>query len=105
MQISKKILLQIKQKVHQAEPGAEIILFGSYARGDNRKDSDIDLLILLQKQKVTDTDKTKIIHNLYDIELSSGYPISSVILAKKDWVTRHSYTSLYMNVKQDGIVL
>lgn len=105
MPLSKEIAQQIKQTVHQSAPGAEIILFGSYARGDNRKDSDIDLLILLQQQKVTDTDKTKIIHNLYDIELSSGYPISSVILSKNDWVTRHFYTSLYMNVKQDGIVL
>jgi uncharacterized protein len=105
MTLSKEISQQIKQTVLKSEPGAEIILFGSYARGDNRKDSDIDLLILLQRQKVTDKDKTKIIHQLYDIELASGYPISSVILSKNDWLTRHAFTSFYYNVKEDGIVL
>ena len=39
----------------------QIILFGSYARGENRKNSDVDLLILKKNLK----NANKIIDNLY----------------------------------------
>ncbi len=39
-----KLLDQIKQAIHTVEPDAEIILYGSHARGDAYSDSDWDLL-------------------------------------------------------------
>lgn len=105
MILSEHIIRLIKASVHKAEPGADIILFGSYARGDHRKDSDVDLLILSDKQKISDSDKQHIIYDLYDIELSSGYPISSVILSKTDWNSRYLNTPFYQNIKEDGILL
>ncbi|MCB9036979.1 MAG: nucleotidyltransferase domain-containing protein [Lewinellaceae bacterium] len=41
-----QILSRIKESVNEIEPQSEIILFGSKARGDDRDDSDWDLLIL-----------------------------------------------------------
>ena len=38
------LLTQVKQLIHQIEPEAEIILFGSRARGDAAPDSDWDFL-------------------------------------------------------------
>ena len=32
--------------LRQAAPGAKIILFGSYARGDAKQDSDLDFLVI-----------------------------------------------------------
>ena len=32
-------------EIHQRIPGAEVRLFGSHARGEARRDSDVDLLI------------------------------------------------------------
>ncbi|MBX9782532.1 MAG: nucleotidyltransferase domain-containing protein [Chitinophagaceae bacterium] len=105
MALSKEIIQRIKQTVQKAEPGAQIILFGSYARGDNRDDSDIDLLILSQNIIVSDMDKKHIISELYDVELETGYPISSVILSSSDWNNRYFSTPFYFNIKQDGITL
>ncbi|MBD0288806.1 MAG: nucleotidyltransferase domain-containing protein, partial [Flavisolibacter sp.] len=51
------ILKQIKERVHRVNPSARIILFGSFARGDNRKDSDIDLLILVDEENISFHDK------------------------------------------------
>lgn len=45
------ILGLIKKSVLATDPNATVILYGSYARGDYREDSDIDLLILLNKDK------------------------------------------------------
>jgi len=41
------ILIKIKESVREVEPESEIMLFGSRARGDERADSDWDLLILV----------------------------------------------------------
>jgi uncharacterized protein len=43
-------LNQIKLFVLDILPGSEIILFGSRARNENQKDSDYDLLIIVEKQ-------------------------------------------------------
>ena len=48
------VLQLIKQTVHEAEPNAEVILFGSRARGDARADSDWDILILVDTPKISD---------------------------------------------------
>jgi predicted nucleotidyltransferase len=39
-----QILSEIKRRVLLQEPGAEIILYGSHARGDFRPDSDMDCI-------------------------------------------------------------
>lgn len=42
-----ELLEQVKQSVHEIEPDADIILYGSRARGDAHAESDWDFLILL----------------------------------------------------------
>ena len=42
-----KLLKQVKQAVHEVEPDAGIILYGSRSRGDSVSDSDWDFLILV----------------------------------------------------------
>ena len=63
-----QILQLIKNSVKTTAPDATLILYGSYARGDYREDSDIDLLILINKDKITHADKDKVTYPLYDIE-------------------------------------
>ena len=47
------IVNQIREIVHRVAPTAKTILYGSEARGDAREDSDIDLLVLLDKEHPT----------------------------------------------------
>ncbi len=105
MQNEKDILLMIKNSVRNIEPNATVILYGSYARGDNRDDSDIDLLILLEKDKITWQDEKKIKYPLYNIEFDTGKIISPMVLSKKDWEKRHRITPFYENVQHEGIIL
>jgi len=105
MNIKEKILLRIKQLVIIAEPSATVILYGSHARGENKKQSDIDLLILIDNDKVTYSDEKRIKYPLYDLEFETGKVISPLIFSRKDWETRHSITPFYKNVKKEGIQL
>jgi predicted nucleotidyltransferase len=99
------IMQRIKSSVNITEPQATVILFGSYARGDYKSDSDIDLLILLDKDKITHADAKRIAYPLYDIEFETGKIISPLILSKKRWETKHRITPFYKNILKEGVVL
>jgi predicted nucleotidyltransferase len=49
----KEILIIIKKTVKELSPDANIILYGSEARGESKPESDIDILILVDKQNLT----------------------------------------------------
>ena len=100
-----EILSRIKEIVVSTEPGSSLILFGSYARGDNTESSDIDLLIFLDKDKITYADEKRIKYPLYDLEFETGMSISPVVFSRNDWETRHSVTPFYHSVKREGLLL
>jgi len=99
------ILMRIKYSVQSSEPEAKIILYGSFARGEYRKDSDMDILILVDKEKVSREDEKRIKYLLYEIEFDSGQVISPLVISSKDWETRHKVTPFYQNVISEGIEL
>ncbi|MFO7790467.1 MAG: nucleotidyltransferase domain-containing protein [Bacteroidota bacterium] len=97
-----KILDLIKTNIKKTDPTATIILYGSYARGDHHKDSDIDLVVLVNKENLTRYDKKKIKYPLYDIEFDTGIIISPMVLSKKDWEKMHKKTPFFENVNREG---
>lgn len=99
------ILSRIKQIVNSTEPLATVILFGSFARGDNKKYSDIDILILVDKDRISYSDEKRIKYPLYDLEFDTGKVISPIVFSRKDWETRHRITPFYENVKREGVLL
>lgn len=105
MQVEKDILLSIKSTVGSVDPSATIILYGSYARGDYNEQSDIDLLILVDKDDLTPQDKRNLKYPLYDIEIETGKIISPLVLSRSDWENRHRITPFYENVTNEGIRL
>ena len=99
------ILQLIKNSVKATAPGATLILYGSYARGDYRDDSDIDVIVLLDKDKVTLEDRKKITSPLYRIELEIGRVISLFFSPLILWETTYKKTPFYDNVSREGILL
>ncbi len=86
----------------------KIILYGSYARGDFNKSSDVDIMILTD---LTDEEIVKyrsIICGLaYDIEYDNNFDITLSPLVKN--IDKFNYwleaLPFYMNVQKEGVVL
>jgi len=86
-------------------PKSEVYLYGSRARGNSKKQSHWDILILLNITRITFDFEKRIIDALYDIEIETGEVISPLIYTKKDWDNKHFFTPLYENINRDGIRL
>lgn len=93
----------IKSKIRKKDPEADIILFGSHAKGTANEDSDWDILILLKATNVSRKTEQEYRHELFDVELETGEPISTFVYSKTDWETKHSVTPLYYNISREGI--
>jgi predicted nucleotidyltransferase len=106
MKMDKKYIKNlIRTRIKQKNPNAEIILFGSQARGDFNKDSDWDILILLNQLDVSRDTEMEYREELFEVELETGEPISTFVFSKNDWESKHKITPLYKNIKTEGIEL
>lgn len=94
----------IKKNIYDIDPKAQIILYGSRARGNERKDSDWDLLVLTDYP--VDLNKEREFRNhLYDLELETGEPFSLFAYSNAEWETKQKVTPFYQSVSKEGIRL
>ena len=98
-----EILNRIKSGIAEKDPNAEVYLYGSRARGDNRIDSDWDILVITSKDKVTFDYESDLRDPIFDIELESGQIISLLVYSKSDWKNKMPYSPLFSNVQREGI--
>ncbi len=81
------------------QPDAEIILFGSRARGDANINSDWDILVLLKKDINSKINFEKITYPLYEYGWSVGELISAKVYTMEDWKKR-KHTLFYKSSKR-----
>ena len=100
-----EILKEIKRIILEKEPSAKVYLYGSRARGTMKSDADWDLLILLNKDKITADVEKNVTYPLYDLEFEIGEVISPMVYSEKEWNTKHKITPFYSNVMREGRLL
>ena len=105
MKQSVNILKEIKRLVTEKDSSAKIYLYGSRAKGTNRRNSDWDVLILLNKEKITSDIEKEITFPLYDLEFETGEIISPMVYSENEWNFKYKITPFYRNVMQEGILL
>jgi len=97
------LLQRCAAAIREAAPDAEVILYGSVARGDDHAKSDVDLLVLVP-QEVTYELKRTISDSIYEIELASDQLVSLIIRQRVKWNSEPlSFTPLHREITRDGV--
>ncbi len=82
----------------------EVILFGSYARGDFRNDSDIDIMILVDLDDMAAKEyQDQVCDETYDFNLENQVDIRPIIKNEthfRKWVNVYPF---YSNVNREGV--
>lgn len=97
----KQIIEAMHNRLHEIDPHAKAILFGSRARGTEHEGSDWDVLILLDKPKVTLQDYDKYSYPLRELGWDIDEIINPVLFSQKEWEENH-YTLFNHNVNKEG---
>lgn len=84
----------------------KVILYGSYARGDYDKNSDLDIMILtdLNDKELVEY-RMKIRDLACDLELENDIVISPLVRNIEKYNNRVNIIPFYMNVQKEGVVL
>lgn len=98
------LLSQVKNKVQEVSPNAEVILYGSRARGTAHSDSDWDFLILTDASSNELTDSIR--HKIYEVEWETGQVLSSIVRSRKEWNSRrYRLLPFHHNIDKEGVKL
>jgi len=101
----KDILARCSDAIRSIEPSAEVILYGSRARGDAEPESDYDLLILTEGE-VTLEREDLFRQRLFPIELETGAVLTVMLTGKDSWNSPlYNVMPLYQNIRKDGLIL
>jgi len=99
------LLKQCKQAIRSVESDAEVVLYGSRARGDANDDSDYDILVLTKKS-VDMALRENLIESIYPLELETGAVITLMTYNRDQWDSPlYRALPFHQNVQRDGVEL
>lgn len=82
----------------------KVILYGSYARGDYQRDSDIDIVAIVNgDRKELQENLKKVWEVSSDLELEYGTIISPTVIPYKEFEKYKEDLPYYRNIQKEGI--
>ena len=104
----REIIMSFARKVRRilGKNLKQVILYGSYARGDYTEDSDIDIMVLTTlTDKEIEQIETEIYDLTFDYLMDYGVDISVVIKNEEQFNYWLGALPFYNNVQKEGVVL
>lgn len=85
---------------------SKVIVYGSYARGDYRDNSDVDVMILVKLREEEIKRIENAVYDLaFDLEMSTGIDISPIIKNEAQYEYWVDTLPFYRNVKDEGVIV
>ncbi len=98
-----KLAREVRERLRtELGQSVQVIMFGSQARGDATRESDIDLLVILPK---IDAKTTRLASEIaWEVGFDAGKVISA-IPDTREQMKRYAFLPFYQKIKQEGIVV
>lgn len=100
-----KISEQIKECYKSVYGGdiVEIILYGSYARGDYTPDSDIDIVAIVKGDRLDLQEKLKTVWDMSaEIGLENDVIVSPMVIPHDEFLKYRKALPYYRNISEEG---
>ncbi len=100
-----QLLADLKEIVLRFVPDAELLLYGSTARGSREPDSDYDVLVLM-KGPLSREKEAAVNAAIYDLQLDREAVLSTFFYTRDEWnLPIRTASPFYRNVEREGILL
>lgn len=99
----KKIVEELAKKIEEKYPIQEIRVFGSSARGENKKESDIDVWVCLVE--LNREIEEELYDIAYDVELKHDCLIDLIAVSEHDLNGKIGIAPIQRNILSEGIVI
>jgi predicted nucleotidyltransferase len=101
----KALLDRCSKAIRRAVPDADVIMYGSRARGDASEYSDYDILVLVD-QPVSIALKDRILSSIYPLELETEAMLTVVTYDRRRWESSpYRDMPFHKNVERDGVIV
>ncbi len=84
----------------------EVILYGSYARGDYTPESDIDIVAIVKGDRLTLQKKLKMVWDMSaEIGLENDVIVSPMVIPQDEFLKYNKILPYYRNIIQEGKII
>ena len=102
---NRELLNRCKEIVKEIDPSADLVLYGSRARGDAERDSDYDLLILTDGEASLGRED-EFRRALFPLQLDFNAVLTVFLYARQTWDSAlYRAMPFNQNVRREGILL
>jgi predicted nucleotidyltransferase len=100
-----ELLRRCKKVITSLAGDADIILYGSRARGNARQDSDYDILVIANRP-VNMALEEKIVGGVFYLEIEAGRVITLIVYDKQQWNSPlYKAMPFHKNIDREGVLL
>ena len=102
-----KVILKQMLEIYHMVYGSNIVkvvLYGSYARGDNQPDSDIDIVAIVHGDRVNlQEELKKVWDRSSELELEYGTIVSPTVIPFEEYEKYKKDIPYYRNIENEGV--
>jgi predicted nucleotidyltransferase len=100
------LVVDLRRRIGAEFPdiGFRMTVFGSRARGDAERDSDMDVLIEVDVDHISFADKQRLRRIATDVSIASGIIVSLLVVDQGILAERGDF-SVFKNVREEGIAV